>query len=721
MNKKIILIILFIFILINSIVYKMTDINSTQRIEATLEQNLQRLKTRYEILLKVQNTIALTLYDTTINDKVFIDILSKARYVSTEQQKALRDKLQLHLKGNYRRAKMQGILQYHFIFPDNRVFLRMHKPSKFGDDLSNVRDDFRIVNKTQKPIRGFTQGRTYHGFRNTFPIFDFDGKHIGAMEISFPSENFQQHLTQVSHIHSHFLVNKDVFDTKEWKRDDLILKYQQSAEHPNYMITITNQQHTKDNCIVKNSIKIQKIKDKINTEIKNGEEFSTFVKYDECVKVISFLPIKNIENKTVAWLVSYEKSDFIKYTLNTLINVRGFAFFFSLIIAYFVFKQQQLFYKLKIKTKEQSNLLSLFNKGEAVLFRWNNDDNWSIDFVSDNTEQLLGYTKEQFLQNSITYATLIHNDDKQLVIKEVTEAITQNKDFFTLKPYRLTTKNGELKWILDNTLLIKDEQGNITHFLGTVSDITQIKNSEALIAEQSKLVSMGEMIGNIAHQWRQPLSVISTGATGLKLQKECNTLTDEKFMETCNLINNNAQYLSKTIDDFRNFIKGDREIIEFKLLDGIKSFLHLVEGSIKNNNIKIIENLDENITLNGYPNELTQCFINIFNNSKDAFKDKDIEERLFFISTTLEEDKVIISFKDNANGIPKDILPKVFEPYFTTKHKSQGTGLGLHMTFNLITKGMGSSIIVQNIDYQYKNEEYSGALFTIKLPLIREK
>jgi len=256
----------------------------------------------------------------------------------------------------------------------------------------------------------------------------------------------------------------------------------------------------------------------------------------------------------------------------------------------------------------------------------------------------------------------------------------------------------------------------------TEENVKQMK----IIQEQEKLASMGEMIGNIAHQWRQPLSVISTGATGLQVQKKYNLLTDKYFIETCDLINDNAQYLSKTIDDFRNFIKGDRKVTKFKLSDTIKSFLHLIKSSIKNHNIKILENLDDNITINGHPNELNQCFINIFNNSKDAFKEtltkedtmnEKNKEKLFFISTYLEDNQAIITFKDNAGGIPANVLPKIFEPYFTTKHKSQGTGLGLHMTYNLITKGMGGTITADNVMYKYKDTEYTGAMFTITLPL----
>ncbi len=373
--------------------------------------------------------------------------------------------------------------------------------------------------------------------------------------------------------------------------------------------------------------------------------------------------------------------------------------------------------KVNEKTKEQSTLLSLFDKGNSVLFKWNNDEHWSIDYVSSSVINLLGYKQSDFLNNNVSYASCIHKDDLTRIIEEVKKGNNSKQDFFKHHPYRIITKDKEIKWVLDYTVIIKDDNNNITHYLGYVTDITHEKEKETLLYEQSKMASMGEMIGNIAHQWRQPLSVISTASTGIIMQKEYGLLDENKLIETCTSINNNAQYLSKTIDDFRNFIKGDRTKKIFSLKYDIDSFLHLVNGSIKSNNIHIVLDIQENINIDGYENELIQCLINIFNNAKDVLIEKEKNNRLIFISTSTQNDKAIIKIKDNAGGIPKDILPKIFDPYFTTKHKSQGTGLGLHMTYNLIVDGMGGTIEASNVNYEYENEEYIGAEFVISLPM----
>ena len=231
------------------------------------------------------------------------------------------------------------------------------------------------------------------------------------------------------------------------------------------------------------------------------------------------------------------------------------------------------------------------------------------------------------------------------------------------------------------------------------------------------MASMGEMIGNIAHQWRQPLSIISTAATGMKVQKQFGNLTDESFNETIDTIDSNAQYLSKTIDDFRDFIKGNRTKEEFTFDIIMKKLLHLIKPSLVSHHIEFIVDVEENITINGYLNELVQCLINIFNNAKDAVKQKAEGDRLIFLEAKVINKTLHIIVKDSGGGIDSTIIEKIFDPYFTTKHQSVGTGLGLHMTYNLIVDGMHGTIDADNSNFVYKGKKYKGAVFSIKLPL----
>jgi len=245
-----------------------------------------------------------------------------------------------------------------------------------------------------------------------------------------------------------------------------------------------------------------------------------------------------------------------------------------------------------------------------------------------------------------------------------------------------------------------------------IKTVDENRRKDKILSEQSKMASMGEMIGNIAHQWRQPLSVISTAASGIQVQKEFENLTDDFLNDMLCKINNSTQYLSQTIDDFRDFIKGDTKSSIFNVSSYLDKALIIEESIIKNNSLQIIKEVDENITINTFGNLFLQVIINILNNAKDALQNVSEDERLIFIKLSKNKDKVILTIEDNGGGIENDVLPKIFDAYFTTKHKSQGTGLGLYMTYNMI-KSMNSTIDVENVSFNHNGKNYKGAKFTV--------
>lgn len=238
-----------------------------------------------------------------------------------------------------------------------------------------------------------------------------------------------------------------------------------------------------------------------------------------------------------------------------------------------------------------------------------------------------------------------------------------------------------------------------------------------ILSQQSKMAAMGEMLGNIAHQWRQPLSVITTAATGMKLQKEFDKLDDETFERSIENITDSALYLSKTIDDFRNFFKTDKTEIYFDIQETFEKVFKLTKGQFKTNNILFINDIQE-IKIFGLENEFIQALINILNNARDALIEMEKQiPRIIFINAYKEKDKAIIKIKDNAGGIDEEIIDKVCEPYFTTKHQSKGTGIGLYMTEEIIVKHMYGTFDIQNTEIEYENEIYKGVEITIEINL----
>jgi len=249
-----------------------------------------------------------------------------------------------------------------------------------------------------------------------------------------------------------------------------------------------------------------------------------------------------------------------------------------------------------------------------------------------------------------------------------------------------------------------------------LKEIEKNKNKDSLLAQQTKMAAMGEMIGNIAHQWRQPLSVISTASSGIKIQHEMNILTDERLHESLDGITNSAKYLSTTIDDFRDFFSPNKEKSNFDLESLFAKTLTLISNQFKNKDIELIKDI-QNAQVLGLQNELMQVLINILNNARDELILKKDQRLLAFISAYKEKDFIVIKIKDNAGGIKPQIIDRIFEPYFTTKHKAQGTGIGLYMREEIITKHLNGIISVKNVEYEYENVSYKGAQFTIKLPI----
>jgi len=228
------------------------------------------------------------------------------------------------------------------------------------------------------------------------------------------------------------------------------------------------------------------------------------------------------------------------------------------------------------------------------------------------------------------------------------------------------------------------------------------------LLEQSKLAQLGEMIGNIAHQWRQPLSVISAIATGMEVKLDYNMIDEKELRKNLQILNDTAQHLSRTIDQFRNFAKEERVESIVSVTDRIEEALKIVDPGLKYLNIKVFNNCKEELKIKVVKGELAQVLINILNNARDVLKNKN-DDRWIKIECLKKDENVIITVEDNGGGIPKEIKNRIFEPYFTTKHKSQGTGLGLYMSKKIIEQNNNGKLFVKNT----KN----GAKFYIVLPL----
>jgi len=228
--------------------------------------------------------------------------------------------------------------------------------------------------------------------------------------------------------------------------------------------------------------------------------------------------------------------------------------------------------------------------------------------------------------------------------------------------------------------------------------------NEVNMLEQSRLAQMGGMISMIAHQWRQPLSTISALAGTVQVYLELKKFDlstkdgiekhNQLIVEKLQVIDDTVQNLSETIDDFRNFYKPNKKATSIRLEDVILKSLNIIKTSLLNHDVKIIEQYNSKEDLFLYENEIMQVILNILKNSQDNFIEKNIENPYIKITTN----KNSVSICDNGGGIKEDILPNIFDPYFSTKDEKNGTGLGLHMSKTIIEEHHNGSLIAKNID-----------------------
>lgn len=236
----------------------------------------------------------------------------------------------------------------------------------------------------------------------------------------------------------------------------------------------------------------------------------------------------------------------------------------------------------------------------------------------------------------------------------------------------------------------------------------ELLQKEEIMLMQSRQASMGEMISMIAHQWRQPLSVISMSTNNIKasiaLEEEISNQELEKLMQN---ISDEVEHLSKTIDDFRNFFKPNKIKIETYISKVVDNATKIIGKSLQNNNIELIIKYEIDYSLKTYPNELLQVLLNIINNAKDILIEKEVSNPKITIIALETENSYIIEIYDNGGGIPKDLITKIGKQYFTTK-ADQGTGLGLYMSIAIIEKHLNGSLRWKNTD--------DGVCFRISIP-----
>lgn len=341
-----------------------------------------------------------------------------------------------------------------------------------------------------------------------------------------------------------------------------------------------------------------------------------------------------------------------------------------------------------------------------------------IHEITDNTIEGILIIEDGFIKhvNRSLIDILCYEDEKELIGNlAIGILIPTSKEKFIeynskiFQEISLLNKNAD---VIPAIIKIKDINiNNVSYKMVSILDLTEIKKNEKIVLEQSKLAAMGEMVSIIAHQWRQPLSAVGSIITTLKLKYNLKRIDLNTYDEKLTQINNYVQYMSNTIDHFRDFLKTDNKKDFIKLDEVFTETYKLVKNNFDEEGISLEINIQEPLEkIYLCKNDLIQIILNILNNSKDAFGTNTVENPLIKINFSQNDSFQIIEIQDNAGGIPLANINKIFKPYYSTKEKKNGTGLGLYICKMIMEKYLNGDISVENIE--------NGVKFSIKISII---
>lgn len=384
-----------------------------------------------------------------------------------------------------------------------------------------------------------------------------------------------------------------------------------------------------------------------------------------------------------------------------------------------VIKEQDLQHDIN----QKDYLLQEQHKRFEFAINSSRDGFWDYDienqkfFLSSGWKKRLGFEEKKDI-SYLEYLSLIPDEyrfEHHNSMHDLIETYPNKVQYVHFRiRYPITTINGERLTIEDvGDIFFNDNQAPM-RITGFHRDITDQERQSKIIESQNRTSAMGEMIGNIAHQWRQPISAINNVLNDLEFDIELEDLKEidaETFIQTSNKVKEYTKYLSNTIDDFRNISSNDKVKTDFYINTIMDEASVIVNKEYANNNIQlqVVQGYEGELEFHGYKRELVQVLINILNNSKDVCIEREVEVPKVIVTFTRQKENVTIIVHDNAGGVPDAILSKIFDPYFTTKHESIGTGIGLYMSKKMIMEHFNGDINVVNED--------NGAKFTITLPM----
>ena len=440
---------------------------------------------------------------------------------------------------------------------------------------------------------------------------------------------------------------------------------------------------------------------------------------------LDFMIFMNLENKNIHTQLSkniktLNKDNFTNYIVDSITDDENISIAKYQNNYYYIVKSRILKSDLSGKTR------GFIYVGKKIYLENFNDEFKNsikfIDIVSNKTNKTL---KSIFLDKVEVH--FVYSED---ILSNIISLQNNNKNLAMLKldNYRDIYKQGRKQIILFNTAvsifvlilffifyfyIYYHKRLNIELEIRVEDEIKKQKAQEEILIHQSRSAEIGEMINNIAHQWRQPLNNLSLTIQNIGFKYENDVLTKEELNETIDKSKMIINSMSNTIDTFRNFFEPTKNKNLFKVEHSIENTLEILSSTLRFYNIEVVKEIIDDVEIYDYENEFSQVLLNIITNARDALVSNKIEKPIIKVNVSKIENNVIVKIKDNANEINEEIIDRIFEPYFTTKGKGNGTGIGLYMSKLIIEKNMNGKLTVKN--------DNNGAVFIITLNITKQE
>ena len=653
-----------------------------------------------------------------VNEKVLIHLsaIVGSPYVIELFETRQREKLHDHLKPIYENLQSHldnAVNVYHFYLKDGTSFLRMHNPEHYGDNTLHERPLLKKAIETKTLATGYEAGKYGVFYRVEYPIV-VDSEVVGVIDIGIDFRKFDDHLQ--NHLHDH-----DALETVT-----LI---------PHEMRAVTRKafpvfQFEGENALVGSDEAVAKVIEIGSGNLKEGELFSYHGRY--------FFPyiteIKDQRQKILAKLIYlFDITEEVQHKREQIENHVMISLIALVLLVFILHKSfNEIIGKLVDSETRFKSLFANMQNAVAIYKPTGDGRDFIIQNINQSAEKIEKVDRDVVIGK--VFSKVFEAADKRGlrdILKDVNESgigmqypcadfeddhLRSWRDYYV---YKLPT--GEIVAIYDDKtekkrveekrkILEEDLKQKNMLYKKLVKELDErVKEQTSHMLQQSRLAQMGEMISMIAHQWRQPLASISAISGTLTMDVIMDTYKKDFFQERLESITDLSSHLSSTIDDFRDFFKATKDKENATWREMVQSSLNIIGPTLKTRNIALHTSFEEDEKIETYPNEVRQVILNVIKNAEDVIVDKEIADGEIRLRSFRRGDRVCLSIEDNAGGIPGTIIDRIFDPYFSTKEKKDGTGLGLYMSKTIIEEHCKGSFSVANSD--------RGALFEIALPL----